>query len=110
MSIAFIITIRSNMAWPDPRAGLALFQWMASSRVGVMTRARISRRPGNGFLQLQLEDRQREGCGLARPGLCAALQVAAFEYGRDGLLLNGVGSVYPFSPMARNSGSESPKS
>ena len=44
---------------------------------------------GGGLCGQELEDGQRESCGLARPGLCAALQVAAFECGRDGLLLNG---------------------
>ena len=44
----------------------------------------------------QLEDRQREGRRLARPGLGAAQQVAAFECGRDGLLLDRSGGRVAF--------------
>ena len=53
---------------------------------------------GGGLCGQELEDGQRESCGLARPGLCAALQVAAFECGRDGLLLNGGRIGVPLFP------------
>ena len=35
------------------------------------------------------ENRQREGCGLARTGLCEAYDVAALHQVRDRLCLNG---------------------
>ena len=54
-------------------------------------RADLAPAPDGRFCGEQLEDGQREGCGLARSGLCAALQVAAPEYGRNGLFLNGGG-------------------
>ena len=47
--------------------------------------------PYGRLLGEQLQYGQREGCGLARAGLGATLQVAALEGGRYGLFLNGGG-------------------
>ena len=43
------------------------------------------------ILRQMIEDRQREGCGLAGAGLRNADDVAAGEHLRDGLRLNGSG-------------------
>jgi hypothetical protein len=42
-----------------------------------------------------LEDREHEGCRLAGTGLGTAEKVSAFEYDRNGLLLNGRGAFVP---------------
>ena len=68
--------------------------WIASSRVGVRIehprRARL--RTGAGRVQ-PLQQRQREGGGLARAGLGDAEQVAALEQLRDGGDLDRRGAV-----------------
>jgi hypothetical protein len=53
--------------------------WLARTRIR-----------GGLFIQA-MQDGQRETGGLARAGLCARQQVAARQYERDGLSLNGCG-------------------